>query len=122
MRFADVAMYYAKSHYKGVAPYDGDIDPHSQQRLELMGALGRAIQAQQLVLYFQPKINLKDNQIYAFEALVRWQHPELGLIPPSEFIPWPKCPPYLSLNPLGAGNSICQCQAWRRMVIPWELR
>lgn len=119
MRFADVAMYYAKSHYKGVALYDGDIDPHSQQRLELMGALGRAIQAQQLVLYFQPKINLKDNQIYAFEALVRWQHPELGLIPPSEFIPLAEMSSLIyPLTRWVLENSICQCQAWRRMGYP----
>lgn len=116
MRFADVAMYYAKSHYKGVALYDGDIDPHSQQRLELMGALGRAIQAQQLVLYFQPKINLNDNQIYAFEALVRWQHPELGLIPPSEFIPLAEMSSLIyPLTRWVLENSISQCQAWRRM-------
>ncbi|MFO1370728.1 MAG: EAL domain-containing protein [Marinagarivorans sp.] len=119
MRFADVAMYYAKSHYKGVALYDGDIDPHSQQRLELMGALGRAIQAQQLVLYFQPKINLKDNQIYAFEALVRWQHPELGLIPPSEFIPLAEMSSLIyPLTRWVLENSISQCQAWRRMGYP----
>jgi diguanylate cyclase (GGDEF)-like protein len=116
MRFADVAMYYAKSHYQGVALYDGDIDPHSQQRLELMGALGRAIQAQQLVLYFQPKINLQDNQIYAFEALVRWQHPELGLIPPSEFIPLAEMSSLIyPLTRWVLENSISQCQAWRRM-------
>jgi diguanylate cyclase (GGDEF)-like protein len=116
MRFADVAMYHAKSHFIGVALYNGDIDPHSQQRLELMGALGRAIQAQQLVLYFQPKINLQDDQIYAFEALVRWQHPELGLIPPSEFIPLAEMSSLIyPLTRWVLENSIRQCQAWRRL-------
>ncbi len=81
-----------------------------------MGALGRAIQAQQLVLYFQPKINLQDDQIYAFEALVRWQHPELGLIPPSEFIPLAEMSSLIyPLTHWVLENSIRQCQAWRRL-------
>ncbi|HMY40044.1 MAG TPA: EAL domain-containing protein, partial [Marinagarivorans sp.] len=91
----------------------------SQQRLELMGALGQAIQAQELVLYFQPKINLQDDQIYAFEALVRWQHPELGLIPPSEFIPLAEMSSLIyPLTRWVLENSISQCQAWRRMGYP----
>ncbi|MEY4590818.1 MAG: hypothetical protein RL497_2894 [Pseudomonadota bacterium] len=116
MRFSDVAMYYAKSHFKGVALYDGENDPHSPQRLELMGALGRAIQAHQLVLYFQPKVNLLDDKVYAFEALVRWQHPELGLIPPSEFIPLAEMSTLIyPLTRWVLEQSIQQCQAWRQM-------
>lgn len=116
MRFADVAMYHAKSRFEGVSLYDGTIDPHSQQRLELMGALGRAIQGQQMVLYFQPKINLRDNQIYAFEALVRWQHPELGLIPPSEFIPLAEMSTLIyPLTRWVLEHSIRQCRAWHQL-------
>lgn len=116
MRFADVAMYHAKSHFEGVALYDGTIDPHSQQRLELMGALGKAIQAHQMVLFFQPKINLVDDQIYAFEALVRWQHPDLGLIPPSQFIPLAEMSTLIyPLTRWVLDASIRQCQVWRRL-------
>lgn len=87
MRFADVAMYRAKTCLQGVAIYDSALDPHSPKRLELMGALGRAIRENQLILHFQPKIQLSSNRVYGFEALLRWNHPELGFIPPNDFIP-----------------------------------
>jgi diguanylate cyclase (GGDEF)-like protein len=87
MRFADVAMYRAKTGLQGVAVYDSAFDPHSPKRLELMGALGRAIRENQLVLHFQPKIRLSSNRVYGFEALLRWNHPELGFIPPNDFVP-----------------------------------
>lgn len=87
MRFADVAMYRAKTCLQGVAVYDSAFDPHSPKRLELMGALGRAIRENQLLLHFQPKIQLSSNRVYGFEALLRWNHPELGFIPPGDFIP-----------------------------------
>lgn len=87
MRFADVAMYRAKTCLQGVAVYDAGFDPHSPKRLELIGALGRAIREDQLVLFFQPKVCLRENKLIGFEALLRWDHPELGFIPPSEFIP-----------------------------------
>lgn len=87
MRFADVAMYRAKTCLLGVAVYDSAFDPHSPKRLELMGALGRAIRENQLILHFQPKIQLSSNRVYGFEALLRWNHPELGFIPPNDFIP-----------------------------------
>lgn len=87
MRFADVAMYRAKQSLQGVAVYDPAFDPHSPKRLELMGALGRAIREDELTLFFQPKIHLQTHRIYGFEALLRWNHPQLGFIPPSDFIP-----------------------------------
>jgi diguanylate cyclase (GGDEF)-like protein/PAS domain S-box-containing protein len=87
MRFADVAMYRAKTCLQGVAVYDSAFDPHSPKRLELMGALGRAIRENQLILHFQPKICLTSNRVYGFEALLRWNHPELGFIPPNDFVP-----------------------------------
>lgn len=87
MRFADVAMYRAKTGLQGVAVYDSAFDPHSPKRLELMGALGRAIRENQLLLHFQPKIQLSSNKVYGFEALLRWNHPDLGFIPPNDFIP-----------------------------------
>lgn len=87
MRFADVAMYRAKQSLQGVAVYDPAFDPHSPKRLELMGALGRAIREEELILFFQPKIHLQTHKIYGFEALLRWNHPQLGFIPPGDFIP-----------------------------------
>ena len=87
MRFADVAMYYAKSNGLGYAVYDPSLDAHSPRRLALTGELGHAIEANQLTLYYQPKIQLDNQRIIGFEALVRWNHPEHGLLMPDQFIP-----------------------------------
>ena len=87
MRYADVAMYHAKTNLKGVAIYDSEYDPHCPVRLEIMGALGRAIREGELRLHFQPKICLHKNELSGFEALLRWEHPELGFVPPSDFVP-----------------------------------
>jgi len=62
-------------------------DEYSPSRLALVGELRRAIDRQELVLYYQPKADLPTGNVMGVEALVRWQHPERGLIPPDEFIP-----------------------------------
>ncbi len=87
MRYADIAMYHAKTRLKGVSIYDPNYDSHSPFRLELMGALGRAIRENELRLHFQPKVRVSDDHVYGFEALLRWEHPEMGFVPPGEFIP-----------------------------------
>ena len=87
MRYADVAMYVAKSEMTGVTIYDAEKDPHSSKRLSMMSELGRAIRDHQLRLHFQPKIDLASGACYGCEALLRWQHPELGFVSPGEFIP-----------------------------------
>ena len=87
MRYADVAMYHAKKATIGIATYHQDHDPHSPKRLALINELGRAIREDQLSLRYQPKVNLSDNRLYGFEALLCWNHPSLGFIMPGEFIP-----------------------------------
>jgi diguanylate cyclase (GGDEF)-like protein/PAS domain S-box-containing protein len=87
LRCADVAMYSAKSHSSSLMFYDVNFDAHSPRRLKLMAELGLAIRENQLTLHYQPRINLKDNTCSGCEALIRWEHPELGRIPPDEFIP-----------------------------------
>ena len=87
MRAADVAMYEAKARKSGVTTYDPDLDVHTPGRLALLGDLRAAIQHDQLVLHYQPKVDLGTGEVRGVEALVRWQHPERGLIPPAEFIP-----------------------------------
>lgn len=87
MRYADIAMYHAKSQMLGYAIYSTEIDPHSQKRLTMIGELGRAIRENQLCLYYQPKVLLDEKRCYGFEALIRWIHPELGFVPPNDFIP-----------------------------------
>ncbi|MEJ2564624.1 MAG: EAL domain-containing protein [Gammaproteobacteria bacterium] len=87
MRHADVAMYVAKRSTSGYAVYDHLEDQHSVSRLAMVGELRHAIEQQQLVLFYQPKIDLKEGRITGVEALVRWNHPQRGLLSPDEFIP-----------------------------------
>ena len=88
LRNADVAMYWAKDRGKStVAVYESGLHAEALDRLELRGELQRAIFEEQLVLHYQPTVDLGTDRITGFEALVRWQHPVRGLIPPNDFIP-----------------------------------
>ena len=84
---ADVAMYQAKRGHKGTMLYDETRDGHSVDRLELVAELRRALDQDEFVLHYQPKMALPDRSIYGVETLVRWQHPTRGLLPPAEFLP-----------------------------------
>ncbi len=85
---ADSAMYLAKEQGRNNSQfYTAEINEKITRRLTLEKALREAVEQQQFVVYYQPKINLMTNRVTGVEALVRWQHPELGLISPMEFIP-----------------------------------
>jgi len=85
LRTADVAMYEAKRR-GGSVIYDRSVDVHTPERLALSAELNGAIRDGQFVLHYQPKVNLNDGKVCGFEALVRWQHKELGLLYPDKFI------------------------------------
>jgi diguanylate cyclase (GGDEF)-like protein len=84
---ADVAMYEAKRAGARSRVYDPADDPYSASRLMLLGELPRALERDELVLHYQPKIGLADGRPVGVEALVRWQHPQRGLLSPGEFVP-----------------------------------
>ncbi len=84
---ADVAMYVAKEQNLGVCAYRPDLDGHSPTKVGLLGDLRRAIEHQELVLHYQPKVSVSTGEVVGAEALVRWQHPDRGLIFPGAFIP-----------------------------------
>jgi len=87
-RHADAAMYQSKRSGRGKYTfYDPDLNPAGNRLFNLEQRLPRAIAENELVLHFQPKVRLSDYRIVGFEALVRWQHPEFGLIYPNDFIP-----------------------------------
>jgi diguanylate cyclase (GGDEF)-like protein len=86
LRHADVAMYEAKRATTGIETYDPERDPYSPERLALLGELRRALDNDELVLFFQPKVALQSGETIGVEALVRWQHPERGLLGPGEFL------------------------------------
>ncbi len=87
LRFADVAMYHAKRQGKGCSTYARDIDGHSTRRLELLSSLRGAIAGDELELFYQPKLQVQTQRPVAAEALVRWRHPQHGLIMPDQFVP-----------------------------------
>ena len=87
MRRADVAMYAAKENGGGFELYDDDLDRHNPNRLTLIGQVRPALEAREFVMHYQPKVRLSDGRAAGAEALIRWEHPALGLLLPDEFIP-----------------------------------
>lgn len=88
LRHADVAMYVAKRANSGYAIYDPRYEEGRQTQLSLLSELRRAVENDELSLFYQPKIDLKTGAIRRVEALVRWMHPTRGFVPPIEFIPF----------------------------------
>jgi diguanylate cyclase (GGDEF)-like protein len=86
IRRADVAMQRAKVQRTGVELYDAASDPYSPERLVLAGELREGIARSELILHYQPKLAVDSGEVVGVEALVRWRHPERGLVPPVEFI------------------------------------
>lgn len=86
LRAADVAMYQAKTLTTGVVVYDRSFDNYSPDRLALASELVQAVQRGELILHYQPKLDIASGQVTGFEALARWQNPRLGLLYPGDFI------------------------------------
>jgi diguanylate cyclase (GGDEF)-like protein len=87
LKAADVAMYVAKEHARGFAVYDVALDRNDARRLQLLGELRAAIDRGEIRVHFQPEIETATRRVVGAEALVRWEHPVLGLLPPADFIP-----------------------------------
>ncbi len=86
LQCADIAMYRAKQMATSYAVYAPEFNRHSPERLGLMAELRDAVEQRQLLLHFQPKVEIKTGRIVGTEALVRWQHLRRGLLMPDEFI------------------------------------
>ena len=87
VQHAEIAMYKAKAREVSYFIYSEEDNPNSVRKLKLISELHIAVKNNDLQVYYQPKINLKNKKIYGVEALVRWNHPQLGFISPNEFIP-----------------------------------
>jgi diguanylate cyclase (GGDEF)-like protein len=87
LRLADIAMYQAKQNRTGLSVYHSSVDPRGGQALQLSSELERALACGELVVHYQPKADVRTGSITGVEALVRWQHPERGLLPPDAFVP-----------------------------------
>ena len=87
LRQADVAMYEAKHARSGISRYQPDRDPNSRERLELVEELRTAIEDRELVLHYQPTVDMRSGRARGVEALVRWERPGHGLVMPDDFVP-----------------------------------
>ncbi|MES2581736.1 MAG: EAL domain-containing protein [Pseudomonadota bacterium] len=89
LRHADQAMYQAKQSGRNrYVLFDPEIDRKAQMHRKTLDVLRQALQADEFVLHYQPKVNLLNGALVGVEALIRWQHPERGLLPPGEFLPF----------------------------------
>ena len=114
LRRADVAMYTAKRAGSGHALYDLLHDEHNPARLMLASELRHAITRDELVLHYQPEVAMCDGRVQRVEALVRWQHPQRGLIAPTEFIPLAEEIGLITaLTQWVLETALRQCSAWR---------
>jgi diguanylate cyclase (GGDEF)-like protein len=85
---ADIAMYFVKRNGKNdFMVFDQSMKKFTENRVHLENQLHKALEQGDFILYYQPKVDLKTKKIYALEALIRWNHPELGLVSPNDFIP-----------------------------------
>ncbi len=114
LRQADIAMYVAKRDGSGSAVYATEQDVHSPERLALIGELRHAIEGDALVLHYQPKLGCRTGELAGVEALVRWLHPERGLIPPDRFIPLAEQTGLIRpLTQWVIRTALEQCRIWR---------
>jgi diguanylate cyclase (GGDEF)-like protein len=113
MRCADLAMYRAKQEGKRFAIYQEDLDG-AANRVQLVEELRAAIEARELMLHYQPQVNLATGEIGSVEALVRWIHPRLGFVPPLEFIALAEDAGLMgALTGLVLDEALAQCARWR---------
>src|SRR4051812_44845639 len=110
---ADLAMYKAKDTHVGHTFYSQELDHGHPSQLSMVGELRRAIEREELVLHYQPKAALGSGPVTHVEALVRWQRPEHGMVPPNEFIPLAEHTGLIKqLSAYVLDSSLRQLRAW----------
>lgn len=122
VRRARLAMYKARSADVPVFRYQAELEPPALAQVELLRNLREALNQHQLILHFQPKFSLRGGLPVAAEALVRWQHPERGMIPPAEFIPLlERCGLVGDLTRYVLEAAIEECAAWHDGGLPLSI-
>jgi predicted signal transduction protein with EAL and GGDEF domain len=113
LQHADAAMYHAKNGSTGIAFYESSRSEGDLLRLTLVGELRRALDERELTLHYQPKARLADGSVTTVEALLRWNHPERGLVLPGEFIPIVQQTGLIEpLSRYVVDTALRQCRAW----------
>lgn len=117
---ADVAMYRAKQEGRNAYQFfSPDMQAQAQRTLQLEGALRRALERGQLLLHYQPQRSLGDDRIVGVEALIRWQHPEWGMVSPAEFIPLAeKTGLIVPIGEWVLRTAVAQLARWRQAGLP----
>jgi predicted signal transduction protein with EAL and GGDEF domain len=114
LRRADVAMYTAKDGHHGVKLYAAESDHNSVRRLSVLSDFQRALERDELVVHYQPIVDVRGADVRGAEGLVRWEHPELGLLPPAAFIGAVEQTGLIGpLTRHVLERSIAQCATWR---------
>jgi diguanylate cyclase (GGDEF)-like protein len=114
LRRADVAMYTAKDGHHGVKLYAAESDHNSVHRLSVISDFQRALERDELVVHYQPIVDVRGAEVRGAEGLVRWQHPEHGLLPPGAFIAAVEQTGLIGpLTRHVLERSIAQCAIWR---------
>ena len=114
LRRADVAMYAAKKSQSAYQLYAPEHDHHSRRRLNVLSGVRHALESDELVVHYQPKVDLGDLRVQGAEALVRWRHPELGLLLPGAFIDAVEQTGLIGpLTRHVLESAIAQCATWR---------
>lgn len=114
LRYADTAMYAAKGGESPVVVYTADLDDGRAERLTLLADLALAIERDELELRYQPQLDLHSGNMTSVEALVRWNHPERGLLHPDEFIPLAESSGLIEeLTSQVLHQALRQCRRWR---------
>jgi diguanylate cyclase (GGDEF)-like protein len=122
LRHADVAMYEAKRGRTGHEVYASEGDHHSRDRLELAGEVRRALAQDELALHYQPVAELRTGALVGVEALVRWRHPERGLLAPGAFLPVIEHTEVMrEVSHRVLAMAICQAGAWFRQDRAWRV-
>ncbi|MEQ1517076.1 MAG: diguanylate cyclase, partial [Usitatibacteraceae bacterium] len=115
MRRVDIAMYVAKRTGSGWAHYHESFDSQNQDRLSMLSELRSAIENDELLLYYQPKVSLKGNGVSGAEVLVRWNHPQRGFMVPDQFIPFAEQTGFVTqITRWVIKKSFAQCATWWR--------
>jgi diguanylate cyclase (GGDEF)-like protein len=119
---AEVAMRAAKQEKIRIVMWDDRYDENGEKRLALMSDLKKAVDNEELALIYQPRVALGECGEHFVEALVRWQHPTRGLVPPSEFVPLAEQTGYIRIITQWVLNqAIVQCAEWRNRGLPMNV-